>query len=70
MKFFKNAKVDSSKRTDESEVMTLKAGDCIGELDMLGDKNIKYSAVALENCELWYLDLEGMKRNFYVLFYN
>jgi CRP-like cAMP-binding protein len=50
--------------------MTLKAGDCIGELDMLGDKNIKYSAVAVESCDLWYLDLEGMRRNFYVILNN
>lgn len=46
--------------------MSLKAGDCIGELDILGDKNLKYSAIATENCDLWYLDLEALKRNFYV----
>jgi CRP-like cAMP-binding protein len=65
MKFF-NTKQDSHIRRAENEIMTIKSGECIGELDMFGDQNIKHSAIALTDCDLWYLDLDGMKRSFYV----
>ncbi len=69
MKFFANKKYSPLKK-DETEIMTLKSGDCIGELDLFSDKNIKYSAVAVDDCDLWYLDLDAMKKNFYVMLYN
>jgi CRP-like cAMP-binding protein len=51
---------------EDVEVNILKRYDCIGELDLFSDKCIKYSAKAKEDCEIFILNRDMLRKNFYV----
>ena len=50
----------------EIDVKELKQFDCIGELDYFGNKNLKYSARANEDSDVFILEKDKLKHYFCV----
>jgi hypothetical protein len=69
LKFFVSTKAKalvSADKEREEEYYIKRQGECCGDVDLFAAKSYKYSALALEDCDLFVLDINLFERQFNV----